>query len=834
MDKSFSQKNMKKPHSGMSHLRQCIMLAVLMLASFSLQADTSPSLPKLPKPDYKIIDALNYADVKTARMAWKSGEGTEAVNIIKTSSRNILQLPILFNNNSIPRTIWDLSLNADFSHAGLIKLKLFSFKTAAVENLVIYFQSGKGWYRFHINPEKIKQWTSITLDPRFSEIEGTPSGWRSIKKMRISAWRTDKLKANMYIADLGYTPRDPDTVLILRADSLALSNKGQVNKSFQQYATSMAEYLDHLQIPNKVIGDIDWAENELQNVQLLILPNNPSVPEKTLKKILEFIRNDGKIISFYSIPSELASQLGIKKGNWLRHDFISFKIDPEILPGAPNTIKQHSWNIYNAKPVKNRGKIAAYWYDKNGKTDKPALIITDNSIYMTHVLLEDDSVNAVKMIGAALNYLLPASAGKRAKACLKTIGQIGNFTSYDQAVKEIKKNSAGRRKVLTELQKASKMRDQAEKAFHKKNYKTVYDAVENANLALCKAFFATRQSEDGEFRGFWSHSPYGISDLSWDNAIKLLANNGFTAIFPNMSWGGTAYYNSKVLPVSPEVAKKGDQIKLCLAACKKYGIECHIWKVSWNTGGKASEHFMQKMRREKRLQVGRDGKETLWLCPSNPANQQLEIDAMLEVATKYKVDGIHFDYIRYPGNDYCFCDGCRKRFEKFASREIRNWPQDVMKNTDLHEKWLQFRRNAITTVVSKVRKGLDKTDSNTKISAAVFRNWKRDRNTVAQDWGAWCRNGLLDFVCPMDYTDNRWKFETLVRRQQHVSGKIPIYPGIGVSCWKSHDSFRVVDMIEITRKLKTGGFMIFQYDNKTAEELVPLCGKGLTRNSDNK
>ena len=41
----------------------------------------------------------------------------------------------------------------------------------------------------------------------------------------------------------------------------------------------------------------------------------------------------------------------------------------------------------------------------------------------------------------------------------------------------------------------------------------------------------------------------------------------------------------------------------------------------------------------------------------------LERDAMLEVATNYDVDGIHFDYIRYPASDHCYCDGCRTRFE---------------------------------------------------------------------------------------------------------------------------------------------------------------------------
>ena len=51
--------------------------------------------------------------------------------------------------------------------------------------------------------------------------------------------------------------------------------------------------------------------------------------------------------------------------------------------------------------------------------------------------------------------------------------------------------------------------------------------------------------------------------MTWDQAIKELADNGFTAIFPNMLWGGSAFYQSDVLPVAPEVATRGDQIAQC-------------------------------------------------------------------------------------------------------------------------------------------------------------------------------------------------------------------------------------------------------------------------------
>lgn len=65
-----------------------------------------------------------------------------------------------------------------------------------------------------------------------------------------------------------------------------------------------------------------------------------------------------------------------------------------------------------------------------------------------------------------------------------------------------------------------------------------------------------------------------------------------------------------------------------------------------------------------------------WLCPSHPQNQRLEVDSMIEVVKLYHVDGLHFDYIRYPGPHSCFCSGCEKRFQTDTGIKVQNWPED--------------------------------------------------------------------------------------------------------------------------------------------------------------
>jgi len=253
--------------------------------------------------------------------------------------------------------------------------------------------------------------------------------------------------------------------------------------------------------------------------------------------------------------------------------------------------------------------------------------------------------------------------------------------------------------------------------------------------------------------------------------------------------------------------------------------------VNYNMGWATDKEFVTRMKADGRTQVRHDGSSNeRWLCPPHPDNQKLEIESMLEVARKYDVHGLHFDYIRYPGNEGCFCNGCRLRFEKVAGKKVRNWPADVRNDDKLYEKWLDFRRKQITDLVAAVAQQAKKLRPDIKISAAVFRNWPVDRNAVGQDWKLWCDRGYLDFVCPMDYTDSSVHFERMVEQQLAWAGEVPCFPGIGLSVWSNPaDICKLIEQINVTRKLGTGGFTIFNYSPTEANKILPRLGHGLTR-----
>jgi uncharacterized lipoprotein YddW (UPF0748 family) len=196
------------------------------------------------------------------------------------------------------------------------------------------------------------------------------------------------------------------------------------------------------------------------------------------------------------------------------------------------------------------------------------------------------------------------------------------------------------------------------------------------------------------------------------------------------------------------------------------------------------------------------------------------LESMLEVAEKYPVAGLHFDYIRYPDSSTCFCDGCCERFEKESGKSVENWPKDCHSGAR-KEEYNDWRCRQITALVAAVHEGAKKTRPEIKISAAVFGAYPDCRSSVAQDWPAWIKAGYLDFVCPMDYTENDDYFRSLVKSQIELAEKkIPVYPGIGATATKINLSAEQVrKQIGLARELGAEGFTIFNFDVKTAGKM---------------
>lgn len=703
----------------------------------------------------------------------------EATPKARMSRPGVLELPVDFTGAKPPaRANWDVKLPCDLRLWPGIQFDFFCEDLSQFSSFSCYFRSGDGWYHGSFSPEEEGVWQRVTVTKARTMPDGKPEGWGDVRALRISGWRAGTGKTRCAIANVATIGGEPD-VAIVYADSLAAEG-GAEAKGYLTFAGNVSASLRAIGLDPVIVADRDLSPEVLARMQAVVLPYNPKVPAPQMRMLMDYVGRGGRILACYAQPRDVLDLLGVKLAGSKRPGenggaaIAGFLRTGKGLEEQPAFSAQASWMTH--VPVRAEGvEVVAEWADgTRASIGIPALVRTARGLFMSHVWLGGTEAEQADFMRAIACDLAPG----------------------------LKKKVLAAREAALEKAEAD------------------------------RAWLADQPSKRGEHRAFWCHSARGLGgDRDWDASIKFLKDNGFNVIVPNLAWGGVAFYPSKVLPVASDVATKGDAFAQCLAACRKYGVQMHVWKVCWNMGSYTTRAFEEQMKAAGRTQVDAKGKaNTRWLCPSHPDNQKLEIDAMVELA-KMKPDGVHFDYIRYPGGEHCFCDGCRSRFETVVGKPVTNWPGDVRGPAGpLRREWSAFRTENITKVVREVALRVRGQAPGVKISAALFRNPVSDPETVGQDWPRWCREGWLDFACHMDYVDSAAMFRSQVRTQMAAAGKVPLYPGIGLSCWQNdgQDGVKLAKQIQVTRDLGLGGFTVFNFDRR-AERVLPLMRTGVTK-----
>jgi uncharacterized lipoprotein YddW (UPF0748 family) len=204
--------------------------------------------------------------------------------------------------------------------------------------------------------------------------------------------------------------------------------------------------------------------------------------------------------------------------------------------------------------------------------------------------------------------------------------------------------------------------------------------------------------------------------------------------------------------------------------------------------------------------------------PAAAGTLAFEKAAMVELATRYDLDGVQFDYIRYPVYSADYSPAARRRFEADTGQKVKSWPWQVWKGS-LAGEYGRWKIDVITQLVGEVSAAV-RDASDVKISAAVWSNPTVGRDEYGQDWPSWVRKGYLDFVCPMSYT----KVDSNLRKWTGmqiaaVDGRVPIYPGLGAYMLKTPSQLN--SQINIVRQAGLPGYVLYNADNRTLHEFLP-------------
>ncbi len=156
----------------------------------------------------------------------------------------------------------------------------------------------------------------------------------------------------------------------------------------------------------------------------------------------------------------------------------------------------------------------------------------------------------------------------------------------------------------------------------------------------------------------------------------------------------------------------------------------------------------------------------IFVSPTLEEVQEYELAIIREICSRYPVDGIVLDRMRY-ANIFCdFSPAARIAFETYIGEKVGRWPEDILKRTEnesyregpLFYKWIYHRADIIKKFAKRVREAVkDKTlgvyvGSWYPVYYDVGVNWGSETHVPGYPWwpAGYEKTGyaeLFDFIC---------------------------------------------------------------------------------------
>lgn len=345
------------------------------------------------------------------------------------------------------------------------------------------------------------------------------------------------------------------------------------------------------------------------------------------------------------------------------------------------------------------------------------------------------------------------------------------------------------------------------------------------NLPEVRAIWVTR---------FDYKTPADVSAI-----VANCAKSGFTDIFFQIRGNGTVFYPSRVEPWAFELSGKDvsatgrdpgwDPLRLAAQVAKQSGIRLHAYMnvlPGWRgraeppraAGQLWTAHPDWFMVDSKGLRMR---PTTSWYAFVNPARSDVR-QHLAQIAAElagYDLAGLHLDYIRFP---YDYKDVAGELFPRASADELKAHAdfsydpasvaavQKVYGRDVSRSKWDEFRRSAVSQVVSDLRKVFkERRGAQAVISSSVLADFDAGYNTAFQDSRRWTKERRVDWLVPMNY--NARLFDERLKKMRHALGRRASGEQlvVGIDCKAPPQE--ILRQIVAARAAGCRGFALFAY-----------------------
>ena len=266
-----------------------------------------------------------------------------------------------------------------------------------------------------------------------------------------------------------------------------------------------------------------------------------------------------------------------------------------------------------------------------------------------------------------------------------------------------------------------------------------------------------------EFRAVCVHTwlPGLLSPAEIEETVRWAGDANMNVLIVQARRVGDACYNSAHEPRSSSIqaGPEFDPLACAIRKCRANGLEVHAWfnlyRV-WTSNSKPPADHVVSLHPEwlsKDFSGNTSSRDGQFLDPGVPEVRAYLVKLIADLVSKYDIDGLMLDFVRYPGKNWGYNDAAVAGFNALYGRKGKPSPDDPL--------WCRWRREQVTQTVRAIRREVNRLKPGVKLYAATVA-WgpcpsdftRTDAYAgLFQDWRLWMKQGLLDANMPMNYKD---------------------------------------------------------------------------------
>ena len=285
-----------------------------------------------------------------------------------------------------------------------------------------------------------------------------------------------------------------------------------------------------------------------------------------------------------------------------------------------------------------------------------------------------------------------------------------------------------------------------------------------------------------------------------DDLMADAATRGIHDVVVQVRGRGDAYYASRLEPRAESLTGEFDPLAHLVRAGAAVGVRVHAWGnvfFVWSSPEgalpKAPEHLVRRhpewLLRPAGVKyldpVGGSDWEGIYIDPKNEDAREHTLAVFTDIVSRYRVEGFHYDYVRYPQVTYA------------------GSPDD---------------HAAVTAFVAEGAKRLRAARSGLVISAAVFPDPEVARDRVLQRWPEWARAGLVDLLCPMAYRRETVEVSRLLSKARAAAPQTRMWGGLMAY---AGERALLGEQVRAVKDAGCEGAILFAYDT-TQRDLLDI------------